>query len=219
MSGPWPYVIALPVAYLLGAIPIGLLAGKLFRGVDVRRYGSGSVGATNVLRTLGVPAALPVLLLDGGKGALAVFIADWAGGSDIARSLAAVMVVAGHSWPVFAGFKGGKSVITAFGAMSVLNPVVGCCALFGIAVAAVTRYVSLGSIAGAAAGLVCLLVLVGTGAAPAVYLSFGLTAFAVIVYRHWENMVRITRGEENRLGRPSRPRRARRAAAEPEIPR
>ena len=104
MTGPWPYVIALPIAYLLGAIPIGVLAGKLSRGVDVRRYGSGSAGATNVLRTLGVPTALPVLALDCGKGALAVLIAGWVGGSDIVRALAAVMVIAGHSWPVFAGW-------------------------------------------------------------------------------------------------------------------
>ena len=219
MSGPWPYVVALPIAYLLGAIPIGLLAGKLSRGVDVRRYGSGSAGATNVLRTLGVPAAVPVLLLDGGKGALAVLIAGWLGGSDIARSLAAVMVVAGHSWPVFAGFKGGKSVITALGAMFVLSPIAAGCALAGIAVAATTRWISLGSVVGASASFLGLLVLVVLGAAPAPYLVFGCAGLAVILYRHWENMVRIAHGEEDRLGRSSRPRRVRRTAAEPEPPR
>jgi len=219
MSGPWPYLIALPIAYLLGAIPVGVLAGKLSRGVDVRRYGSGSAGATNVLRTLGIPAAVPVLLLDCGKGALAVLIAGWAGGSDIVRVLAAVMVVAGHSWPVFAGFKGGKSVITALGAMFVLSPIAGCCGLLGFLVAAITRYVSLGSIVGSAAGLVCLLVLVALGSAPALYLVFGIGAFAVILVRHWENMVRIVHGEESRIGKPSRPRRVRRTTAGPETSR
>ena len=219
MSGPWPYLIALPVAYLLGAIPVGFLAGKLSRGVDVRRYGSGSAGATNVLRTLGVPIALPVFLLDGSKGALAVLIAGWVGGSDVVWALAAVMVVTGHSWPVFAGFKGGKSVITALGAMFVLSPIAGGCALLGFLVAAITRYVSLGSISGALASLVGLLVLVVLGTVPALYLVFGCAAFAVILVRHWENLVRIVHGEESRIGRPSRPRRVRRAATGPEAPR
>ena len=219
MSGPWPYIIALPVAYLLGAIPIGVIAGKLSRGVDVRRYGSGSTGATNVLRTLGVPTALPVLALDGCKGALAVLIAGWVGGSDIVRALAALTVIPGHSWPVFAGFRGGKSVVTALAAMFVLSPIAGGCGLVGFLVAAGTRYVSLGSITGAVAAVVCLLILVTLGSAPAVYLAFGFTALAIILIRHWENMVRIARGEENRMGWPSRPRRARRAAAEPETPR
>ena len=219
MSGPWPYLIALPVAYLLGAIPIGVLAGKLSRGIDVRRYGSGGTGATNVLRTLGVPTALPVLILDGGKGALAVLIAGWVGGSDIVVALAALTVVAGHSWPVFVGFKGGKSVITALGAMAVVNPIAGACALVGVLVAAITRYVSVGSVVGAFASLVCVLVLVALGSMSPLYLVFGLGGFAVIVFRHWENMARVARGEENRIGRPSRPRRARRTAAPAESPR
>ena len=219
MSGPWPYLIALPVAYLLGAIPVGLVAGKVARGVDVRRYGSGSAGATNVLRTLGIPTAAPVLILDGGKGALAVLIAGWVGGSDIVRALAAVMVVAGHSWPVFAGFRGGKSVITALGAMFVLSPIAGGCSLLGLGVGAASRYVSLGSVVGATAAAVCLLVLAGLGSVPLVYLAFGFGGFAVILIRHWENMVRIVQGREGRLGRPSRPRRARRPAAEPGAPR
>ena len=219
MSGPWPYLIALPVAYLLGAIPVGLLAGKLSRGVDVRRYGSGSVGATNVLRTLGIPAAMPVLFLDVCKGVLAVLIAGWVGGSDIVLVLAALMVVVGHSWPVFTGFRGGKSVITALGAMSVLSPIAGGCALVGVLVAAATRWVSLGSMIGASASFVGLLVLVVLGEAPALYLVFGLTALAIILYRHWENMVRIAHGEESRIGKPSRPRRARRTTTGPETSR
>ena len=219
MSGPWPYLIAIPVAYLLGAIPIGVLAGRLSRGIDVRRYGSGSAGATNVLRTLGVPIAVPVLVLDGGKGALAVLIAGWVGGSDIVVPLAALAVVAGHSWPVFVGFKGGKSVITGLGAMVVLNPIAGAVALVGVLVAATTRYVSVGSVAGATASLVCALVLVALGSMPPLYLIFGFGGFAVIVFRHWENMARVARGEEHRIGRPSRPRRAGRTPARVESPR
>ncbi len=219
MSGPWPYLIAIPVAYLLGAIPIGVLAGRLSRGIDVRRYGSGGTGATNVLRTLGVPIAVPVLVLDGGKGALAVLIAGWVGGSDIVVPLAALAVVAGHSWPVFVGFKGGKRVITGLGAMVVLNPIAGVGVLVGVLVAAITRYVSVGSVAGASASLVCAVVLVAVGSMSPLYLVFGFGGFAVILFRHWENMARVVRGEENRIGRPSRPRRAGRPAARAESPR
>jgi glycerol-3-phosphate acyltransferase PlsY len=218
MTGPWPYVIALPLAYLLGAIPMGLVVGRISRGIDVRRYGSGSAGATNVLRTMGVPAAVPVLMLDGAKGAMAVFIAQWVGGSVLVQALAAMLVTVGHSWPVFAGFKGGKSVITGLGAMFVLSPIAGLCALFGILVAAVTRYVSLGSVAGASAGFVCLLVLISLGHAPLEYLVFAIVTYTIIVFRHRENLLRISRGTENRLGMPSRPRRfKRRTNPSPEI--
>ncbi len=216
MSGPWPYVIALPVAYLLGALPVGLLAGKLSRGVDVRRYGSGSAGATNVLRTLGIPTAVPVLLLDGGKGALAVLIAGWVGGSDITAALAGVMVIIGHSWPVFAGFRGGKSVIAGLGAVFVLNPIAGACGLLGFIVAAAVRYVSVGSVVGSAAVFICLLVLVSLGNEPVVTMAFAVCALTIIGVRHIDNMVRLVRGEEHRIKMPSRPRRVGRAATRSE---
>ncbi|NQU96957.1 MAG: glycerol-3-phosphate acyltransferase, partial [Chloroflexi bacterium] len=95
----------------------------------------------------------------------------------------------------------------------------GACALVGVLVAAITRYVSVGSVVGAVASLVCVLVLVALGSMSPLYLVFGLGGFAIILFRHWENMARVARGEENRIGRPSRPRRARRTAAPAESPR
>ena len=102
-----PFLIMVPVGYLIGSLPFGYLAGKMFADVDIREYGSGSTGMTNVLRTAGARVAIGVLLLDMGKGVLAVVIARVAFDSTGAEAAAALAVLFGHSWPVFIGFRGG----------------------------------------------------------------------------------------------------------------
>ncbi|MBC8424215.1 glycerol-3-phosphate acyltransferase, partial [bacterium] len=119
---PLLFAGSLVVAYLLGALPTGLAVGKLVRGVDIRRYGSGSTGSTNMYRTLGrVPAAL-VVGLDIVKGALPVGIA-WIAtdGNEYAHALAGVSAVVGHSWPVFSGFRGGRGVMPGWGSLIALS--------------------------------------------------------------------------------------------------
>ena len=105
----------LAIGYLLGAIPSGYLTGRWLKGIDLRDYGSGSTGATNVLRNVGKGPALVVFLLDVGKGALAVLLAKSVGLNDWIQVLAGLAALAGHIWPVWLGWKGGKAVATGLG--------------------------------------------------------------------------------------------------------
>ncbi len=201
--------IGVPAVYLVGSVPIGVIAGKLTRGVDVRNYGSGSTGATNVLRTLGPVAGIAVLALDWGKGASAIFIARALSDSPALSATAALLVIVGHSWPVFAKFRGGKGVATGLGALTIITPVGGGLAALGLVVAVVTRYVSVGSMAGTAAGLATLIYLIGTGRMDEWYLIFAVGGFLLIELRHWKNVARLLKGTESRLQTFARPRRSR----------
>jgi glycerol-3-phosphate acyltransferase PlsY len=190
--------VALVVAYLVGSIPFSYLVARQ-RGIDVRTVGSGNVGATNVMRSVGRTAGLAAFVLDFLKGSAATAIALRAGGPTLAAA-AAVMAVVGHMYPVWLSFRGGKGVATGAGAFLPVMPVPTAIGLasFGV-VAALTRYVSLGSIAGTAA-LAGSAVLLGA-AAP---LSWAATLVAaLIVWKHRGNIQRIAGGTERRMG--SRP--------------
>src|SRR5262252_1038280 len=145
-------LLALVIAYLSGAIPFGYLLVKWKTGADVRAGGSGNIGATNVLRTSGKLAGIITLLLDIGKGYAAVWLARrWTGGDPLWMSAAALAVMAGHAYPVFLKFKGGKAVASFIGAFLCLAPwaIVAEVVVF-VAVVAWTRHISMGSIVGAA---------------------------------------------------------------------
>ena len=188
------------VAYLIGSIPFSFLVARAFGVEDVRRVGSGNVGATNVLRNAGKAAGALALLLDIGKGAAATALAGrLAPGEAALPAVAAVAAVIGHMYPVWLRFEGGKGVATGLGAFAPLAPkaAVAALAVFAV-VAAATRYVSLGSIG---AGLVlAALVLAARGPDP-VALAAALTA-ALVVLRHRSNLRRILGGTERRVGRP-----------------
>src|SRR3954452_23698879 len=144
--------LVLPTAYLLGAIPFGYLLVKWKTGGDVRAAGSGNIGATNVLRTSGRAAGIATLLLDIAKGYLAVWLAKrWTGGDPLWMSIAALTVMAGHAYPVFLKFKGGKAVASFVGAFLCLTPfaLLAETVIF-VAVVARTRQISMGSVVGAA---------------------------------------------------------------------
>jgi len=196
-------LLALIAAYLAGGIPFGFLLVKLTTGGDVRSMGSGNIGATNVLRTTGRSMAIATLLLDIAKGFLAVwFAARLTSGSPLWMSAAALAVMAGHAYPVFLKFQGGKAVASFIGAFLFLTPValLSVLIVFVIVVAA-TRYISLGSIV--AAGTFPFAVwLILHPPAPIVIAS--LLAGAFIVYRHGANIERIRAGNENvfRFNRP-----------------
>src|ERR1700722_9707546 len=141
-------LLAVVIAYLLGGIPFGFLLVKFTKGADVRESGSGNIGATNVLRTTGRAAGVATLLLDIGKGYLAVWLAaELTGDAPEWTSLAALAVMAGHAYPVFLKFKGGKAVATFVGAFAYLTPVpmLAVLLVFVIVVAA-TKHISAGSI-------------------------------------------------------------------------
>ena len=201
-------LIMAAIGYLTGSLPFGVLIGKAVAKVDVREYGSGSMGMTNVLRTVGKPAAAAVLLLDIGKGVAAVIIAKWFFDSPGAEVAAALAALVGHNWPVFIGFRGGRGTASGWGALWVISPIAGFVAtVIGLALVAVTRYVSLGSIVAAALGSLVLIGLALIGASvempvetPLAYCWYGAIGGALIVFRHRENIARLLNGTERKIG-------------------
>ena len=209
------YLILVPVGYLLGAIPFGAIAAWAVRRIDVRDYGSGSIGMTNVLRTVGRPAAALVLLLDMGKAVLAVVLARIFTDSPGVEAGAALAALFGHNWPVFLGFKGGKGTAAGWGGLLILSPVAGVVAMVvGAPAVALSRYVSLGSILAASTGSIALVVMASTGHAPTGYIWFGAIGGALVVARHRDNIGRLLRGEERKLGQA-----AKAVSSQPEISR
>ena len=198
-------VLAVAIGYVLGAIPFGLLIGRLTRGIDLREYGSHRTGATNALRTLGAPAAALVFVLDVTKGVAAVLIARliFAGDPlvDWAAAAAGFAAIVGHNWSVFIGFTGGRGVATsagALGAMSPLTIVIMVPIVFGIMWR--TRYVSLGSITG---GLLAPLItgtlaLVGLASVPAIVYALG--SGLLVIAAHADNIGRLRAGTERKIG-------------------
>ncbi|HEY8756856.1 MAG TPA: glycerol-3-phosphate 1-O-acyltransferase PlsY [Candidatus Limnocylindria bacterium] len=201
------------IGYGIGSISSGYIVGRLYRNVDLRTVGSGSTGATNTFRTLGLGAALLVAILDILKGAGAVWIASAivTGSSDertVAAAVAAVAAVAGHCWPAFLEGRGGRGVATGFGALLfIATPAwLGAVVAFMLALA-FTRMVSVSSLASVAGALLGYLVFVFAG-----YLSFHwavlgfiLIAGAIVTLRHRANIARILRGNEPRLGQRRSP--------------
>lgn len=191
-------------AYLLGSLSSSLIMVRLLEGTDIREQGSGNAGATNVLRTVGRWPAVVVLLLDIGKGVLAVWLARWAELPDPWVGAAAVAAVAGHIFPIFHRFRGGKGVATVTGALGSLGPLAALCSvLVFFALVVTTRYVSLGSVVGTAVFPLAAWLLGRLGwTAPAptwLLISAGLVTGLIIV-RHRSNIRRLLAGEEHRLG-------------------
>ena len=192
--------ILVVAAYLVGAIPWGVVLGRAFAGVDVRQYGSKSTGATNALRVLGKKFSIAVLVLDMAKGVLPVVIGRVLGLPDWAIGLAAIAAVAGHCWSPYIGFTGGKGVATGGGAAVALFPWLLLLFPVMVAIIAVTRYVSLASIVAAALGLIASLVTAAAGHLPW-WWAVGVSVIAVIiVYRHQSNISRLLSHTENKFG-------------------
>jgi glycerol-3-phosphate acyltransferase PlsY len=188
--------LALLIAYLLGAVPFGYLMVKLKTGRDVRTVGSGNIGATNVLRATGRGTAIAVLLLDIAKGWLAVWLAGaLTGRNPLWMAAAALAVMAGHAFPVFLKFHGGKAVASCVGAFLCLAPsALGIALVVFVLVVAKSRYISLGSIS--AAATLPLAVWLVSHPPWATTLAAAL-AGAFIIWRHHENIARLRAGTEN----------------------
>ncbi|MBV9506817.1 MAG: glycerol-3-phosphate 1-O-acyltransferase PlsY [Acidobacteriia bacterium] len=190
--------LAVVLAYFIGAIPVGYLLVKWRTGSDVRAAGSGNIGATNVLRTAGKASGVATLLLDIAKGYIAVWIAERASQNSPAwMSLAAIAVMAGHAFPIFLGFKGGKAVACFIGAFLRLTPLPMSAALVVFAgLVAWTRHISIGSII--AAGTFPLAVWLLLQPPLSVEVA-SVAAAAIIIYRHKANIERLRRGKEHVL--------------------
>jgi len=198
--GPWPFVVG--VAYLLGSIPFGYVIVKLTAGRDVRAAGSGNIGATNVGRVAGKFAGIVTLGLDVAKGYAAVWVAQRLMHSDVAWMMAAaVFAVAGHMFPVWLKFRGGKGVATGVGVFLPIcwTAVAGAFVVF-VAVVPIFRYVSLGSMLASASLPLLLYGLYDPHPAPLHVLGGAVLIAALIIVKHRDNIGRLIAGTENRLG-------------------
>ena len=189
-------LVSLVIAYLLGSIPFGFLLVKFTKGADVRASGSGNIGATNVLRTSGKAEGIATLLLDIAKGFFAVWIAaKLTDDSSLWTSLAALAVMAGHAFPVFLQFKGGKAVASFIGAFLYLTPLpLAIALLLFVAVVARTKHISAGSILAAAAFPFGVWMILHP---PVEVTLVAFIAGAFVVYRHSSNIQRLRAGTEN----------------------
>lgn len=191
--------LSLVLGYVLGAIPVGIFAGRAFAGIDPREAGSRNIGFSNVLRVAGKAAGIVTLIGDMGKGAVAVYLArallgPSAGDSLVAAGAAAIL---GHTFPVFLGFKGGKGVATALGVMLAADPPIGgCLGAVWLTAAAIWRMSSLAALI--AFGSLPLWVALFHPTVPMAALAAGI--IIVIVYRHRENISRLKAGTESKFG-------------------
>lgn len=211
MIGKFAAVVV--IGYLLGSIPFGAFVGRRVANVDIRKQGSGKTGTTNVLRVAGRKAAALVVSLDMFKGMLAVVCAGLIVGRNYlvvgdlwlglltAQAAAALAAMAGHNWSIFLKFRGGRGVATFFGGLVALCPVV---ALFGGEVfvlgAGLTRFASLGSIAGAVGAYTILVPLTIMNGFPIEYLIYALIGTIGIIVMHRDNISRLISGKERKLG-------------------
>jgi glycerol-3-phosphate acyltransferase PlsY len=188
---------SLILGYLMGSIPSGWIAGRWLKGIDLRELGSGSTGATNVLRQVGKGPALVVFLIDVGKGAAAVLIARALGQGDWIRVLAGLTALAGHIWPVWLGFKGGKAVATGLGMFLGLAWPVGL-ASFGVfwLTLWIFRIVSLSSVLAAVSLPLLMIRFSGIDS----YILIALVAMGLVLWRHRSNLSRILEGSEPKVG-------------------
>ena len=190
------------LAYLVGSIPFGMVVAKAFdRDLDLRKAGSGNIGATNVARTLGKGPGTLTLLLDAGKAVLALSLASYWMGAAAHGWLALVggAVFLGHVFPVYLRFKGGKGVATALGVVAYLSPVtVFVLLVLFVAVVYFTRYISLGSLCAAVGLPVVMALLEG----PRAYLNLSIVIAFLVIYTHRENIHRLLAGQENKFGSP-----------------
>ena len=200
------YIIVSIIAYLLGSISFSIIISKKMAGFDVRDKGSKNAGSTNVLRTVGKKAAIITLICDCLKGVIAILIAFIAGkiwtnlDSALLVQLAGIFVVLGHTFPIFFKFKGGKGVATSLGVLLLTNWQIGLiCLVFALVLMALTRFVSLGSVAAAILFPVLTVFITNNYLVPGNYIIFGVILAILVIFNHRENVKRLLTGTENKL--------------------
>lgn len=198
----WAFFACAAIGYVLGSVPTGLIVGRVARGIDIRQYGSGRTGFTNVLRTVGARWGLLALVGDLAKGAVPVVIARVVSDEPYVQTVAGLAAAVGHDWPVFAGFQGGRGVATSFGAALAMSPLPAAALVpFGIGLVAVTRMVSVMSVGMAPVLAVVFIVLAATGFHSWAYAVYAIIAAAMVLVLHRENIERILTGTEPKIGR------------------
>jgi glycerol-3-phosphate acyltransferase PlsY len=190
-------------SYLIGSIPWGLVVGRL-KGIDIREYGSGNIGSTNILRTLGTKFGAIVLIADVLKGVVAVLLARYIIETPTGEMAAGFAAIAGHDWSLFLKFKGGRGVATSLGALLPMAMPAPLAAVSGLVVflliVALTRYVSLGSLLGSVSAVVTMAVFMALDRVSWEYLVYIVVAVTLIIFQHRDNIKRLASGTEGKLG-------------------
>lgn len=196
------------LSYLAGSIPTSIICSKLFRGIDIRDYGSGNAGGTNAMRVLGWKIGVLVMLIDVGKGVFATLVISQIGTvpdyltHNLIQIIAGMSAIFGHIWTVFAGFKGGKGVGTAAGMLFSLYPIAGVvCLVVFFLVLLTTRYVSLSSMSAAVAFPIIVLLFKNWRGYSGELIYFAVFIAVLIVFTHRSNIKRLLKGEENKVRR------------------
>ncbi len=190
------------IGYLLGAIPVGLIVGRLVRGVDVREYGSGKTGFTNTLRVLGLRRSVPVFVGDFGKGLAASLIPLLYSDDPWARAVGGLACVIGHVWPVFAGFRGGRGVLAGAGFLTGLSPLAVLVVVpVALLVMLATKLMSLTSIAAAATAALVFVAFAALDLHPWAFAAVTAVGAALIIALHRDNIARLLAGTEPKIGR------------------
>lgn len=190
--------LVITICYLLGSIPFGYIVGKLFKKIDIRELGSGNIGATNVFRILGPSLASLVLIGDIGKGILSIYLVRFLNIDNLLIStIAGLVVICGHDWSLFLGFKGGKGIATTFGVVFALNPTISILALiiWGV-VLVTTRYVSLSSIF----AVISIFIFTILFKQPYEYIIFSAIILILGIFKHKENIGRLKSKKERKFG-------------------
>lgn len=196
------YAANIALGYLLGSVPFGLVVGYLFVGRDIRATGSGKTGTTNVLRTAGRAAAAIVMVCDIAKGVIPGLVGRYVLDDDGVAAAGAAAAIVGHVWPLFAGFRGGRGVATAFGGILGLSPLLALVfPVIGLALVVPTRYVSLMSVVGTPISALVVIVASLAGLQPAAFGLYAAFAVVMIEYTHIPNIRRLLAGTEPRIGR------------------
>ena len=203
------YIIVAIIAYAIGSVNFSVLISKKMAGFDVREKGSGNAGTTNVLRAVGLKAAIITLICDILKGIIAVLIAFWIGNitqtadKALLIQIAGILVVVGHTFPIFFEFRGGKGIATALGVLLITNWKIGLiCLVFAVVLIAITRMVSVGSMSAAVLFPVLTLFIGDNFIVTQVgikYFIYSLILAAFVIFNHRENIKRIMNGTENKI--------------------
>ncbi len=196
-------LLILFLGYLFGSFPSGYLAGKIAKGIDIRSLGSGSTGATNVLRHIGKRAAITVFLLDVFKGVISILLAKYFLLNDSWQVAIGLSTLIGHIWPVWLNWRGGKAVATGLGIFLGLSWQVGLATL-GVFILMITlfRIVSLASVSAAIALPFIMFISFKTSSISLPFLVISLLAMTLVIWRHRENILRLMKGKEPKIGKP-----------------
>lgn len=198
----WEFPAGAALGYLLGSIPMGLIVGRLARGIDIREFGSGKTGFTNVVRTVGARWGIVALAGDLAKGAAPVVIALVISDEPYVAAVTGLGAAIGHDWPVFAGFHGGRGVAASYGVLLAMNPLASLAMLpVAALLVGVTRIMSVMSVGMAPVAAVVFVVLAAIDVHPWAYAVYAVVGAALLIALHRENIERLIAGTEPKIGR------------------